>query len=34
MKFLVGLRELTVSELLSIAVVFIAPIAIGYSILT
>lgn len=34
MKFLLALRELSVSELLSIAIVFLAPIAVGYSILT
>ena len=34
MKYLIYFRELTVSELLSIAIVFVAPIAIAYSLLT
>lgn len=34
MKFLTNLRELTISELLSIAIVFTLPVMIGYSILT
>lgn len=34
MKYLTDLKELTLSELLSIVVVFAIPLAIGYSLLT
>jgi hypothetical protein len=34
MKYLTTLKELTISELLSIAIVFSVPMLIGYSILT
>jgi hypothetical protein len=34
MKYLTTLKELTISELLSIAIVFAVPMLIGYSILT
>lgn len=33
MKYMIYFRELTVSELLSIAIVFVAPIVLAYSIL-
>jgi hypothetical protein len=33
MKYLTNLRELTITELLSIAIVFTLPVIIGYSIL-
>jgi len=34
MKYLTNLKELTFSEILSIAIVFTVPLLIGYSILT
>jgi hypothetical protein len=34
MKYLANLKELTFSEILSIAIVFTVPLLIGYSILT
>ncbi len=34
MKYLANLKELTLSEMLSIAIVFTVPMLIGYSILT
>jgi hypothetical protein len=34
MKYLTNLRELTITELVSIAIVFTLPVMIGYSILT
>jgi len=34
MKYLANLKELTLSEMLSIAIVFSVPLLIGYSILT
>jgi len=34
MKYLTNLKELTFSELLSIAVVFTVPLMIAYSLLT
>jgi hypothetical protein len=34
MKYLANLKELTLSEMLSIAIVFTVPLLIGYSILT
>ena len=34
MKYLINMKELTISELLSIAIVFIAPVLIVYNIVT
>jgi hypothetical protein len=34
MKYLINLKELTITELLSIAIVFTVPVLIAYNILT